>query len=64
MQYNKKKFNKIKDKKVMKKVKKQWVVMSLSTFATVGGLAYTMSFSHVAHADTSSDALKAVTQTS
>ncbi|MCK8618412.1 DUF5776 domain-containing protein [Apilactobacillus kunkeei] len=48
----------------MKKVKKQWVVMSLSTFATVGGLAYTVSFSHVAHADTSSDALKAVTQTS
>ncbi|MFY1048977.1 DUF5776 domain-containing protein [Apilactobacillus sp. 1-1-2] len=55
MQYNKKKFNKIKDKKVMKKVKKQWVVMSLSTFATVGGLAYTMTFSHVAHADTASN---------
>ncbi|CAI2563034.1 hypothetical protein AKUH1B104J_02160 [Apilactobacillus kunkeei] len=52
MQYNKKKFNKIKDKKVMKKVKKQWVVMSLSTFAIAGGMAYTMSFSHVAHADT------------
>lgn len=62
MQYNKKKFNKIKDKKVMKKVKKQWVVMSLSTFAIAGGMAYTMSFSHVAHADTSSDALKAVSQ--
>ncbi|WP_155451877.1 DUF5776 domain-containing protein [Apilactobacillus kunkeei] len=48
----------------MKKVKKQWVVMSLSTFAIVGGLTYTISFSHVAHADTASDALKAVTQTS
>ncbi|GLB47464.1 hypothetical protein WR164_14430 [Philodulcilactobacillus myokoensis] len=37
MQYNKNQFNKINDKKVMKKVKKQWVVVSLATLALIGG---------------------------
>ncbi|GAA6114435.1 DUF5776 domain-containing protein [Apilactobacillus apinorum] len=50
MQYNKKQFNKVNDKKVMKKVKKQWVVVSLSTLATLGGVTYTMTFSQDAHA--------------
>lgn len=38
----------------MKKVKKQWVVVSLSTLATLGGVTYTMTFSQDAHADSAS----------
>ncbi|TPR22255.1 hypothetical protein DY102_06785 [Apilactobacillus timberlakei] len=37
MQYNKNQFNKVNDKKVMKKVKKQWVVVSVATLALLGG---------------------------
>ncbi|TMT00569.1 hypothetical protein FD687_05365 [Apilactobacillus kunkeei] len=42
MQYNKNQFNKINDKKVMKKVKKQWVVVSVATLAFLGASAYGM----------------------
>ncbi|TMT00404.1 hypothetical protein FD688_04320 [Apilactobacillus kunkeei] len=42
MQYNKQQFNKVKDKKMMKKVKKQWVVVSVATLAFLGTTAYTM----------------------
>ncbi|ALJ31015.1 hypothetical protein APS55_01695 [Apilactobacillus kunkeei] len=54
MQYNKNKFNKVNDKKVMKKVKKQWVVVSVATLALLGASAYgmTSTSSVVAHADT------------
>ncbi|KOY72161.1 hypothetical protein RZ55_06770 [Apilactobacillus kunkeei] len=54
MQYNKSKFNKVNDKKVMKKVKKQWVVVSVATLALLGASAYgmTSTSSVVAHADT------------
>lgn len=38
----------------MKKVKKQWVVVSLSTLATLGGVTYTMTFSQDAYADSAS----------
>ena len=51
MQYNKRQFNKVNDKKVMKKVKKQWIVVSLATLAFLGGSAYMMSSTRVAHAD-------------
>ncbi|MCX8743662.1 hypothetical protein J3U50_06620 [Lactobacillus sp. B3795] len=53
MQYNKNKFNKVNDKKVMKKVKKQWVVVSVATLALFGASAYgmTSTSSVVAHAD-------------
>ncbi|MCL0330786.1 hypothetical protein M2S06_07640, partial [Apilactobacillus sp. TMW 2.2457] len=37
MQFNKKEFNKINEKKKLKKVKKQWVVVSLSTFTMLAG---------------------------
>ncbi|MCK8628270.1 DUF5776 domain-containing protein [Apilactobacillus kunkeei] len=50
MQYNKQQFNKVKDKKVMKKVKKQWVVVSVATLAFLGTTAYTMG-GNKAHAD-------------
>ncbi|CAI2562852.1 hypothetical protein AKUH4B402J_02240 [Apilactobacillus kunkeei] len=52
MQYNKNKFNKVNDKKVMKKVKKQWVVVSVATLALFGASAYgmTSTSSVVAHA--------------
>ncbi|WP_105957279.1 DUF5776 domain-containing protein [Apilactobacillus quenuiae] len=39
MQYNKNQFNKVNDKKVMRKVKKQWVVASVATLAVLGGFA-------------------------
>ncbi|MCK8611415.1 DUF5776 domain-containing protein [Apilactobacillus nanyangensis] len=53
MQYNKNKFNKVNDKKVMKKVKKQWVVVSVATLAILGASAYSMISTQpvVAHAD-------------
>ncbi|TMT00755.1 hypothetical protein FD690_04630 [Apilactobacillus kunkeei] len=51
MQYNKQQFNKVKDKKVMKKVKKQWVVVSVATLAFLGTTAYTIG-GNKAHADT------------
>ncbi|WP_203621348.1 DUF5776 domain-containing protein [Apilactobacillus nanyangensis] len=53
MQYNKNKFNKVNDKKVMKKVKKQWVVVSVATLALLGASAYSMTSTQpvVAHAD-------------
>ncbi|CAI2623100.1 DUF5776 domain-containing protein [Apilactobacillus apinorum] len=55
MQYNKKQFNKVNDKKVMKKVKKQWIVVSVSTLALLGASAYTVTNNHVsAKADTTS----------
>ncbi|MCL0330267.1 hypothetical protein, partial [Apilactobacillus xinyiensis] len=39
MQFNKKEFKKVNDKKVMKKVKKQWVTVSISTLAFLGAAA-------------------------
>ncbi|MCT6858762.1 MAG: hypothetical protein M3Z82_05800, partial [Apilactobacillus sp.] len=50
MQYNKNQFNKVKDKKVMKKVKKQWVVVSVATLAALGTTVYSFG-GHDAHAD-------------
>ncbi|KPN80590.1 hypothetical protein RZ56_01250 [Apilactobacillus kunkeei] len=52
MQYNKNEFNKVNDKKVMKKVKKQWVVVSIATLALLGASAYGMTSTSavVAHA--------------
>ncbi|TPR50385.1 hypothetical protein DY037_00080 [Apilactobacillus micheneri] len=62
MQYNKQQFNKVNDKKIMKKVKKQWVVVSVASLAVLGGFAVsgTLSLNHpanaiVAHADDKSD---------
>ncbi|CAI2561700.1 hypothetical protein AKUH3B104J_02090 [Apilactobacillus kunkeei] len=54
MQYNKNEFNKVNDKKVMKKVKKQWVVVSIATLALLGASAYGMTNTSqvVVHADT------------
>ncbi|UQS87383.1 KxYKxGKxW signal peptide domain-containing protein [Nicoliella spurrieriana] len=37
MLYNKFEYSKVNDKKVLRKVKKQWVVMSLSMFTILGG---------------------------
>lgn len=51
MLYNKSKISKAKDKKILKKVKKQWVVVSMATFAVVGGTLYESSQGNVAHAD-------------
>ncbi|WP_157945037.1 hypothetical protein, partial [Apilactobacillus quenuiae] len=56
MQYNKKQFKKINDKKIMKKVKKNWVVLSVSSLAILGGFTVsgTLSmnkFSNYAKAD-------------
>ncbi|GAA6113456.1 hypothetical protein AP1H75_11230 [Apilactobacillus apinorum] len=53
MQYNKNKFNKVNDKKVMKKVKKQWIVVSVATLALLGSSAYSVMTTSpvVAHAD-------------
>ncbi|TPR43654.1 hypothetical protein DY124_04965 [Apilactobacillus micheneri] len=58
MQYNKQQFNKVNDKKIMKKVKKQWVVVSIASLAVLGGFAVsgTLNMSQpaslvVAHAD-------------
>lgn len=39
MKYNKLQINKVGEKKVLRKVKKNWVVMSLASFALVGGMA-------------------------
>ncbi|MCT6859648.1 MAG: KxYKxGKxW signal peptide domain-containing protein, partial [Apilactobacillus sp.] len=36
MQYNKNEIQKTNDKKILRKVKKQWVVVSLSSFALLG----------------------------
>ncbi|TPR39824.1 hypothetical protein DY130_04755 [Apilactobacillus micheneri] len=57
MQYNKQQFNKVNDKKIMKKVKKQWVVVSVASLAVLGGFAVSGTLnmnqpSVVAHADT------------
>ena len=37
MEYNKKMFAKVNDHKVLYKVKKQWVVMSMAMLALLGG---------------------------
>ncbi|WKN29439.1 hypothetical protein MUB42_03295 [Apilactobacillus kunkeei] len=42
MQYNKNQFIKSNDKKIMKKVKKQWVVVSIATLSVLGASAYGM----------------------
>ncbi|TMT00402.1 hypothetical protein FD688_04310 [Apilactobacillus kunkeei] len=53
MQYNKNEFMKSNDKKIMKKVKKQWVVVSIATLAFLGASAYGMMNTNVsASADT------------
>ncbi|TPR19082.1 DUF5776 domain-containing protein [Apilactobacillus timberlakei] len=56
MQYNKQQFNKVNDKKIMKKVKKQWVVVSVASLAVLGGFAVSGTLnmnqpSVIAHAD-------------
>ncbi|TPR37955.1 DUF5776 domain-containing protein [Apilactobacillus micheneri] len=52
MQYNKNKFNKIKDKKVLHKVKRQWVTISLSMLAMLGAAGVAIYDPNYAHADT------------
>ncbi|TPR19083.1 DUF5776 domain-containing protein [Apilactobacillus timberlakei] len=42
MQYNKRDVKKINDKKMMRKVKKQWVVLSVAAFAALGASAFEM----------------------
>ncbi|TPR51071.1 DUF5776 domain-containing protein [Apilactobacillus micheneri] len=42
MQYNKRSIQKINEKKIMRKVKKQWVVLSVSAFAALGASAFFM----------------------
>ncbi|TPR23407.1 hypothetical protein DY102_05020 [Apilactobacillus timberlakei] len=42
MQYNKRDIKKINDKKMMRKVKKQWVVLSVAAFAALGASAFEM----------------------
>ncbi|WP_133241672.1 KxYKxGKxW signal peptide domain-containing protein, partial [Apilactobacillus micheneri] len=42
MQYNKRNIKKVNDKKLMRKVKKQWVVLSVSAFAFLGVSAFSM----------------------
>ncbi|UQS84932.1 DUF5776 domain-containing protein [Apilactobacillus apisilvae] len=39
MQYNKNKFNKVNDKKLLKKVKKEWVVVSIASLSVISGFA-------------------------
>lgn len=40
MMYNHQQFSKENEKKVLRKVKKNWVVMSVASFALIGGLAF------------------------
>ncbi|TPR37952.1 DUF5776 domain-containing protein [Apilactobacillus micheneri] len=42
MQYNKRNIQKVSDKKLMRKVKKQWVVLSVAAFASLGASAFWM----------------------
>ena len=52
MQYNKNEIQKTNDKKILRKVKKQWVVVSLASFAFLGGTSLAlMSHGVSAHAD-------------
>ena len=54
MEYNKNRFQKTDDKKVLHKVRKQWVVLSMSLLAALGGGAAVAN--HVsAHADTTNN---------
>ncbi|WP_105957278.1 DUF5776 domain-containing protein [Apilactobacillus quenuiae] len=58
MQYNKNKFQKVNDKKVMKKVKKQWVVVSIASLAMLGGIATAYGTTDfVVHADNNDSTL-------
>ncbi|MEJ6400543.1 beta strand repeat-containing protein [Nicoliella lavandulae] len=54
MLYNKYKYNKLNDKKILKKVKKQWIVVSVSMLTALGGA--TILSQHIAHADTTENA--------
>ncbi|MCL0330818.1 hypothetical protein, partial [Apilactobacillus xinyiensis] len=56
MLFNKNKARKVNDKKVLKKVKKQWVTVSVATLAFLGaaGVSTISSNSVVAHADVKS----------
>ncbi|UQS84929.1 DUF5776 domain-containing protein [Apilactobacillus apisilvae] len=47
MQYNKKQFRKSNDKKIMKKVKKHWVVASIASFAFFGASVFASSSMNV-----------------
>lgn len=46
MLYNKRKFTKVKDKKILHKVGKHWVTLSISALLTLGGFAFTQTTSH------------------
>ncbi|WP_413627950.1 MucBP domain-containing protein [Fructilactobacillus vespulae] len=54
MLYNRNQINKITDKKIMKKVKSQWVVVSLATFMLLGGAGFTITTNNV-KADTANN---------
>ncbi len=59
MQYNKNEFQKTNDKKILRKVKKQWVVVSLSSFAFLGATSMAlMSHGVIANADTDDNGTK------
>ncbi|MGL4699083.1 MAG: hypothetical protein ACRCVF_05035, partial [Apilactobacillus waqarii] len=52
MKYNKRKIRKLNDKKMLKKVKKNWVVVSVSSFALFGAASFTLMTTQVsANAD-------------
>ncbi|TPR47581.1 hypothetical protein DY125_04960 [Apilactobacillus micheneri] len=57
MQYNKRDIKKINDKKMMRKVKKQWVVVSVAAFAALGSSAlYMFGSNNKAYASTKTEA--------
>ncbi|AYF93002.1 DUF5776 domain-containing protein [Apilactobacillus bombintestini] len=52
MQFNKKDLNKVNEKKTLKKVKKNWVVASVSSFIFMGAASFTLMTNHIsAYAD-------------
>lgn len=56
LKYNKRKIRKLNDKKILKKVKKNWVVVSVSSFALFGAASLTLMTNQVdAHADGTSN---------
>ncbi|MCK8624901.1 hypothetical protein [Apilactobacillus xinyiensis] len=56
MQFNKNEFKKVNDKKIMKKVKKQWVVVSVATLSLLGGgVSYLSHPDFLANADETND---------
>ena len=51
MLYNKNNYRKTNDKKVLHKVKKQWIVVSVATLAALGATGYANKLTHAANVD-------------